>query len=184
MNKLLLILLFSINSFAQIPKFILTPNGLVNQIDSTSNYLVLEFPETKKENLYNKSISYMHAVYASPKDVISELENESITVNAINRNSIRRNSMHIFDINYTIKIDFKDNKLRINAPSFSLTTFTDKRQQLYIVSGNSIDGSNLGIYNKSGKLKSDKAKSDLENFFNQFVWGLYGALIEDDKDDW
>lgn len=47
-----------------------------------------------------------------------------------------------------------------------------------------MNGSNLGIYGKKNKLKSKKAKADLEQFFNNLVAEIITSCKTDKKDDW
>ena len=46
--------------------------------------------------------------------------------------------------------------------------------------GLSLDGTEIGIYNKKGNLKLEKAKDDLENFFTSYLIKFHDA-IENDK---
>ncbi|MFV0565360.1 MAG: hypothetical protein ACK5NB_05945 [Flavobacteriaceae bacterium] len=65
---------------------------------------------------------------------------------------------------------FKDNKVKIDSPIIKLTTYTGQNQTLHIYYPKfSINGSDLGIYGKKNKLKSEKAKYDLENYFNDYI---------------
>lgn len=181
MKKTLLLLLVSISISAQ-QKFELTPQGFKNNSESN---IVIEIPQKTAAELFKKVKLHLTATYKSAKDVLSEVDNEMININAIARNSIRRNNMHVFDMNYTLTIRFKDDKIRIDAPNFTLTTFTTKSQTLHLIwTGMSLGGSDLGIYGKDDKLKSEKAKEDLEAFFNNVILGIINASKSDKKDDW
>lgn len=163
--------------------FSLSAEGFSSQADVKKNYIVLEFPGKSQSELYKQVLLYMNKTYRSPKDVISQLENESITINGFAEKAINRNGMHVFDMNYSMNFQFKDNKVRVAAPSFDLTTYTNKSQRLLLVSGNALDGSVLGIYNEGGKLKSEQAKRGLENFFNAHVGSLV-KFINEPAEDW
>lgn len=182
MKKLtLLLLLLSIATMAQ-NKFELTPDGF--KADG-QNFMVVDIPNNTAAQLFNKVKLHLTAAYKSSKDVMSTVDNEMITINAIQRNVIRRTGMHVFDMNYNVTIRFKDDKIRFDAPTFKLTTFTTKSQTLHLVwTGLSLDGSDLGIYGKNDKLKSEMAKQDLERFFNTLITEITEACKNDKNNDW
>lgn len=169
--------------FGQEMFFVLTPNGFETVEVSENDFLVINFPNKTKAGLYKESLIYFNSIYKSPKNVISTVENEIITINGFAGNSIRRNGMHVFDMDYNIVIKFKDNKVRIDKPSFKLTTFTDHQQVLHVKWKKfSVDGSNLGIYGKKDKLKSKKAKEDLELFYNSYIAKFINSLNSKEED--
>ncbi|RXG31811.1 hypothetical protein [Leeuwenhoekiella marinoflava] len=180
----ILAILFSLSVSAQAPKFELTPQGFTSASDPEQNYLVIESPELDQAQVYKKALTYLHSIYSNPDEALSVIENEQITVAGYAPNSIHRNGMHVFDMDYNYILKFKDGKLRIDAPTFGLTTFTDHKQVLHLVwTKFSFNGSDLGIYGKKDKLKSDRAKEDLENHFNAIVAGIFEA-INSAGDDW
>jgi transcription initiation factor IIF auxiliary subunit len=161
----------------------LTPNGFFNLQNTSQDFVVLEVDGNTQSELYQKVLLFLHSTYNSPKDVISQVEPVSITINGWSGKAIRRNSMHAFDMGYSINFQFKDNKIRVSAPTFDLTTFTDKTQRLELVANNSFTGSVLGIYNTKGTLKSEHAKNDLETHFNEFIQALNTSL-KSSSEDW
>lgn len=169
----------SIMISANAQSFELTPDGFMA---TDKDYLTVDI-EGSQDQLYKKSLIYFTGLYKNADRVISTVEPEIITLNGHAPNSVHRNSMHVFDMDYTLVIRFKDGKLRIDAPSFKLTTFTDKRQTLHLVHTKaSFDGSHLGIYGKGNKLKSKKAKADLENYFNSLIAGYIESF--NTQNDW
>ena len=180
----ILTILFSLSASAQAPKFELTPQGFVNASDQEQNYLVIESPELDQAQVYKKALKYLHTLYSNPDEALSVIENEQITVDGYAPNSVHRNGMHVFDMDYNYILKFKDGKLRIDAPVFNLTAFTGQKQTLHLVwTKFSLNGSDLGIYGRKDKLKSERAKEDLENHFNTIVSGLFKA-INSAGDDW
>lgn len=161
--------------------FELTPDGFVNSTDHSSLYVVVDMAGKDQESLYKDALLAISSFFRSPKDVISTVENEMITVNGYQSKAIRRNKLHTFDINYSISFEFKDEKMRIGSPSFRLTNFANL-QELHLVSNATINGTDLGIWNKKLKLKSELAKEDLEKFFDGFI----SLSIEkiNDGEDW
>lgn len=182
----LLAIVFTLPLFAQDKYFELTPNGFVSVTDTSKNFVVLDFDGKSQSELFKKFLITITTDYRSPQDVISKVENEVITINGIESKAIRRNKLgHNFDINYTVSIHFKDGKVKIDAPTFKLTTFTDKLQTLHLNwTRININGSDLGIYGKKGKLNSEMAKNDLENMFNKLVDLLIRKDSSNGSDDW
>ena len=153
----------------------LTVNGL-----QAEEGLVLE-AEGNQAELYKRVKDHLFKTYTSPKDVISENQPTSIRVASNEPQRIHRNGMHLFDLKYSILLEFKDDRIRMMPPTFELTTTNSgKFQRLHLVYGADITGYDLGIYSEDGKLKSKRAKEDLETFFNGWTDLLRKALkIED-----
>lgn len=185
MKKVLFILILIYSSLfakGQSNPFLLTPTGFKNTADTSKEFIVLEFPGKSKLDLYKSVELFVNKKYMSPKDVISKVDNEAISVNGFSARSIRRNTVHIFDMTYTLNFEFKDDKLKVSAPVIILTTGVLKQQKLYLVADMGFGSDALGIWNRALKLKSAKAKEDLEEFFNKYISTLKESIIE--KKDW
>lgn len=165
-------------------QFELTPKGFVDRSNPEKDYLVLTIDGKSKADLYKQSLIFLNKLYASPKDVISAVDGEVITINGIEKDAIRRTAMHKFSINYTITLEFKDGKIKATASSFKLTSYAAGHQQIMHLtySGFSMDGSDFGIFGKKGDLKYEKTKSDLENFFNIYLDNLKSHLNKPSQD--
>ncbi|OJW53653.1 MAG: hypothetical protein BGO55_00800 [Sphingobacteriales bacterium 50-39] len=165
------------------PSFVLTPSGFRDASDSSNDYLIISIPGQKKADLYKSVLLYAQKKFVNPKNVISEVQDESVTLNGFAVDAIGRNALHLFNIDYTINFEFKDEKIRIQAPSFKLTcTSTGHLQYLELVSNNTLDGSYLGIWNSHRKLKSERAKRDLEAFFETFLTQVRASF--ETKKEW
>lgn len=175
--------------FAQ--NFTLTPDGFVSSEDASKSYIVIESEGTQAE-LYKKVKNYLMKIYRSPKDVLSESEPDAITINGIEQDAVQRKAMGMvavsYDMNYTIGIMFKDGRIRVDSPSFSLSSYNgDKAVKMYL-SGKSNGG--LGsevvntIYNTKGDLKAKYAKEQLEAFFNSYIKDLKDGLVDNKDDNW
>lgn len=181
--KILLILLFTVNSFAQ--EFKLSPSGFVNPA-TEKDYVVLEFPNKTKEELYAATLKELYGVFKSPKTVLSELDNETITINAIASEKIRRTSFHKYENQYAISLAFKEGKIKVSAPVVHLTTYNPKGelQQLHVAAqGFTMTGLNMGVYKKDGNVKYPKAVADLEGFANNYVT-FFKNIFKEGGDNW
>jgi len=185
MKKLLLLIaIFNIIAL-QAQKFELTSNGFVDINDQSKNYLVLDFPGKPKEQLFKEALIYFNKNYISSKDVISKVDNEVITVNAISPNPIRLGGFEKYTNNYNITISFKDEKIKIDAPSVDLSYIAGGRVYRLFVSNEKTSIMNQGIYGKNGKLNYKKAKEGLEEFAESFVLNLkLGLSNESQNNDW
>ncbi|MDM1138884.1 DUF4468 domain-containing protein [Empedobacter sp. R132-2] len=183
---LLLLMLVSININAQ--SFRLNSSGFVNSEDNTKDYVVLDFPNQSQSELFSKAMIFVTKYYKSAKDVISKVDNETISINAISSHDIPRNSIHYYQNRYIIVLSFKDGKIKVDAPNVSLTRYTDGQlRTLYIYreKGDILEY-NLGIFGKNEKLRYPKSKEALESFANRFLDDLKKNILGDSStnDDW
>lgn len=179
MKKLVFLVVVCFSFVVKAQYFNLTPEGFKSY--NGSGFVVLEI-EGKQNELYQKTLVYLNSIYINPKEVLSFVENESININGFSANSVKRTNSHRFDMGYNLVVLFKDNKIRINAPSFKLTTYTSKRQQMLLYrKGTDLTGTYFGVYGKNGKVRFQKALDDLNSFFNDFINDLYKALSSSDN---
>jgi hypothetical protein len=186
MKHLILVLLL-IAPAAGYSQFKLTPLGFVSDVDSTKNYVVTEAPGSTQAQLYKSALLYLSSLYVSPKEVLSTIENESITVNAIATKAIKMKVLYLnpsWDVNYTVTFQFKDGKLRILQPSINrITTQTGDVYRTASVIGGS--GSNhKEIYNKKGELKQKDGKQNLELMINAYVSAASKGILAAKNDNW
>lgn len=107
-------MIFCSNLFAQVvPEFSLMSDGTMQALDKS--YIVVEFPDKTKSDLYSDVLFAVSSLYASPKDVLSTSENESITINGYAKDCLHY-GMNVMSIHYSITMLFKDGKVRVNSP--------------------------------------------------------------------
>ena len=189
-NIILTLTLFSV-SFCSLSqdnnKFVLTSEGFRNDSDQTKDYIVLQFPEKSQADLYKAVLIFANSSFVSAKDVVSKVDNESISINGFAKKAVRRTNSHVFDLNYTLTIQFKDGKIRIASPSINkISTISTKYQEMYLKGAtDALSGDYFSIYNKKGELKLEKAKEDLETYFNSLISKIEQAIkTENNKKDW
>ncbi|QZT38491.1 DUF4468 domain-containing protein [Halosquirtibacter xylanolyticus] len=181
---IVLLLLRPAISFTQnIDKLILTSKGFISK-KTHHDYIILKLENQTKETLYKKSLICFNSIYKSPKDVISKVDNELITIHEVARNCIRR-KRHEFNMDYSLTLRFKDGKIKIEQPHFELTSYNRTKQTLHLRWDKfSFYGSDLGIYGRKNKIKSPQAKKDLEHFFNEYIEKITINLSNSDSDNW
>lgn len=190
MKKLLLLLLaiLPFASFAQTDSslFLLTENGFVSKQDTTKDYIVKNYQNIKKEKLYQKALIGVTKLYISPKDVISKVENETISINAIANNvfsgSTFYNSLYV---DYTFQLSFKDGKIKFGPILLNSIYNAHVELQLkYIPVG--FGGVSPSIYNKDGKVRRSLQKmyNQLSYYFNNLVTQFSLSINSNIKNDW
>ena len=181
---LLVILAFPIMVKAQ---FSLTINGFVSSKDNSKNYVVFDYDSISKEKLYTNVLKYITYNYKSAKDVVSKVDNEVITINAFQPAQIKA-KLTKYDISYTIVVNFKDNKIKIDAPDFKCTNNT--RDKLYMLTMSGSNGGfgsvvTIGLYKKNGEPSQKNTIDELELFFNDLCEKIrIAASGENSNEDW
>lgn len=171
----LVISLFLTTSVLFSQKLELSTVGLTVEGNPSSKYIIVEREGTQKD-LYNTIKSFIASKYVSPKDVMSESEYETITLNAVSSNKIIVKKFLGYlgiTMNYTIVFHFKDGRIRIDMPNINKMT-SQSGSTYYQLTINQNDNHDYSsdhfyIFDKKGKLKNTTAKEGIENFFNAFI---------------
>ena len=93
--------------------FYLQRDGTFKTKDNT-NYAVVEYDGMSAEELYTMVKNNINSLYKSPKDVMSEVENTSITVRGYSEDIII--DKFGYSGYYNLNFKFKDGKIRVAAP--------------------------------------------------------------------
>lgn len=118
---LLFFVLFVMSSKAQ-TKVNFTLNKKCEYIitDSLKNYYVFYFDGNTQSTLFNKVLIGVTKTFLSAKDVVSKVDNSLISINSTHRivdNLLDGLIVMTYDVNYIIEFEFKDGKIKVNAPS-------------------------------------------------------------------
>lgn len=188
MKKVIALLMVLLPFLASAQSFVLTPDGFKNSEDESKNFIVVPMEGTQTE-LYNRAKTAVTIMWNSPKDVMSYNEPEIIVVNGFSSGDLFIKTIGItnyFDFNYRLQIQFKEGRIRIDAPSVDKATIPGKDYELYFCGGK---GGSMGkvnyVFDQNGKLKQGKIKEQAEKYFNALV----GTLIDKMKngassEDW
>lgn len=186
MKKLLLLLAFFIPMMSN-AQFIITPEGF--KTEDGQDYYVVDIPGSQEE-LFNRTQSALTEIYVSPKDVISATSQSVISLKGFTdkvyiKDVVRKTSM---DTDYTIKILFKDGKIRFNAPSIlSMGTHNKGRfLTLTIGCGGGAGMNDFGyLFKKDGKVRYKEGQESLESFFNTLINTIADKVATPTtEDDW
>ncbi|MBE7177027.1 MAG: DUF4468 domain-containing protein [Mucilaginibacter polytrichastri] len=180
MKTLLLIACIFFANTALGQYFTLTHEGFVS--NDKKNYVVMDVPETAKAVLFKNMLSALTSMYTDPKKALSVVEGESITITGFHPKALP-NKLHknVYDMEYTVNIQFKDNKIRIDAPTFDLgyTSYSGAYiKQVLVTEG----FTKQGIFSKNGSVSLKRTKEALDVYFNDLI---KEALEKSKKtDDW
>lgn len=132
------------------------------------DYVVIDMPNKSKEELYKQTLAGVSSIFNSPKDVISKIENEEVAVFGI---------VFIGTGGFGLKMSahakfvfqFKDNKIRINAPSI---------QKIYI-EGN-------GDFDSRLQFKSNGGFNPKKKLYASFHENINNILLVSikEQEDW
>ena len=187
--KKVLLLIMSCVPFLGYSQFILTKDGMVDEKDPSKNYLIYNYEGKTANELYISVITALTNYYVSAKDAISKVEGKIISINGIESGGICYGNFmggcnRRFDLIYTISIDFKDNKIRINSPLVAKSKGDSFNNNTYsLVGGGGLFGT-YSTFNKDGKLKDESSKNSIEKFFNTLVNAIIKDIDNRNKDDW
>jgi hypothetical protein len=124
MSKLKLFALIVTLSFASasmahhvdtVPTLQLRHDGFADAVDSTKRFIVVDVPEFSKEALYSATLTHLNSVYRNPQRLITSVENKAITVNAVTRSIIGDLDWYVYEVAYTVNLQFRDGRFRVDA---------------------------------------------------------------------
>lgn len=177
----LFLVMFSLHTMAQ--TFQLTPNGFADSSNIERNFIVKEFKGESQKQLFDRALISIGKNFVSPKDVISKVEYSQITINGILKNVTARHSLGMtfpFDMNFDLVLEFKDGRIKINAPTIiSITQQGQYNLELHINKksrGSSFLVSEPYIFNNKGKVVEKKHKESIEKAINVLIKNIIDGI--------
>ncbi len=145
-------------------------------------YVVIQKEGKTASELYNEILNSVTLLYNSPKDVVSKVENNTISINGISSDCVTLSGMLgvkvSFSIQYILQFQFKDGRIRVEAPKLSrvFTGTTDVRP----ISGW------LKTQNIFKKDKPNPKKQSTIDDFENTLNGLINRILTSKKveEDW
>ena len=180
----LCIAFIGLNSFAQSNEvyFEWQPSGRMLSKDGT-DFQIIQLEGKPKETIYNELLLSVSSLFNSPKDTISSIENQLISVNAIQPIIWKVGGLLgavKVDIHYVLKIHIKDGKVKIEAPYFSLLSFSTGGTQ------DNIEGwiKAQKFFNPDGTPNNKKGKgefcNDINNSFNSLIDKILNNKVQEE----
>lgn len=175
MKKILILIAYAVSVITYSQTFQLTPDNF-KQVESQEDYIIIDFPQKNKEELFNKTKEFVNSYYNNPKFVTSESEKDQIVINAFGE----KYNMTMFNWNneYQIEILFKNEKIKI-TPKFKWIKNFNGGADVSLNMGN---GQLWAVFNKKGKVMRSKAKETAENDINSFLQNLKVKINK--SNDW
>ena len=178
-------LLISMNIFAQTNSvyFEWQQNGTMLTKEG-ADFLIIDYKGKTKEELYKGLVLTSSSIFNSPKDTISPIENQLISINAIQPVIWKVGGLLgaiEVNVHYVLKIHIKDEKIKIDAPYFSLLSFSTGGTQ------DNIEGWTKAqkFFNSDGSPNNKKGRAefcqDINNSFNNLIYQL---LNYKEQEDW
>ena len=114
--------LFSIITYAQNRvNFTLNDQCQYYIKNSDKNFYVFNYDGESQASLYNKTLVSITKEFVSAKDVVSKVENSLISVNSTHKLEYYLSGpiaiKSVSYVNYVVEFEFKDGKVRVNAPT-------------------------------------------------------------------
>jgi len=189
MKKVLTILATLLPLMAAAQTFTLTPQGLVNADDQSKTYVVVEMPGTQAE-LYAKAKTAVVSMWNSPKDAMSYNEPDIIVVNGYSANAAHFRKWgrdNVFGMEYRLQIQFKDGRIRINAPVIGSLDYANGQGTMLIEAGDNSTSQHITrAFDKNGKVRFKDFNENVENYFNGLVQTIIDTMKNgaSNDEDW
>ncbi|MBO5878378.1 MAG: hypothetical protein J6Q29_02785 [Alistipes sp.] len=177
-------LLISTNIFAQTDSvyFEWQPDGTMLTKEE-ADFLIIDYKEKTKEELFKDLLLSSSSIFNSPKDTISPIENQLISINAIQPVIWKVGGLLgaiEVNIHYVLKIHIKDEKIKIDAPYFTLLSFSTGGTQDKIESWTKAQK----FFNSDGTPSNKKGRAefyqDINNSFNNLIDQLLNHKAQED----
>ena len=156
-------------------KFKFCPDGFFHETDK-KDYVIITAPGKSVSDIKSSIMSSLSSMYTNPSKVISTLGDNIINVNAYYSDVTIKDVIYMkhYSFTYNIKIEIKDGKIKVDAPSFSKIT----ELTVPIIPGNStteryIETPTLfGILTKAGEMYQAPIEEIINSHISKIVSGL------------
>ncbi|MCF6213539.1 MAG: DUF4468 domain-containing protein [Flavobacteriaceae bacterium] len=168
MKKIILIaLLASTVTFGQVPKLELTPNGI--------EPIIINVDMKQASTIYNKTIEWLENSYEAPDDIIFEnIENKKLGIKDVEKTVWIANRIGVdvnYDMEYTLKIEFKNDRIRIKYTLGNFLKDGKKLTTTYKDLFKKIDGSVRYNYDNAVTGIEEKLNAKTQSL-NDFIMGI------------
>lgn len=186
MKKLFALLIISSffinNCFSQEIEFRIQPDGSFLNYEDGKSYIVIDYPNYTSDELYTDILTSITRLYRSPKDIVSKVEGKIISLNGIKTNCISAKALGLTvltSIEYNLKFQFKDGKIRIDAPFvWCFYKPSEKFTAKEWIDANSIFKN--GVPNP----KKRQTLNDLNNTLNGIISDIIYPENDNSSDEW
>lgn len=153
------------------PKFTISVSGFSNNQDPSRSFIVFEFSSLTSNKMKAAVLSELSSMYNSPKDVISNIGDNIISIEGYATRVFKYNS-YSCDILFTLTIEFKDGKVRYNTPNI---------KQMY-VNSQIMGMMKLDTTKTFSTIAENGNQSIVADYFNSLIAKLNNAI--NNADSW
>ncbi len=148
------------------------------------DYVVYEVPDMSASELKNSVYTILSSMFKSPKDAITNLNDNMIQLEgyspSLYEDRIDFNYKKVFNhFIFGLVIQFKDGKVRYNAPSLKYIHMVVENSDTQNISN--ISGVNLKDYFEDNKDRIEKLRN-IENYFNELIASINAKIKK--SNDW
>lgn len=176
MKKIILVAFIISCSILNAQKLLVTPEGLKDSLNIDKNYVIINVEGKTAKELYENVINYINVTYKNPKEVLKgNIENEFVSFETFVANfPLTKNGYAKMNIgtNYLTTLSFKDGKIKYEISDIKMKAVDSKYEVLF--TGGAFSG--YPIYNKSGELKREETKEDIEKYFNNNIKNIFDYI--------
>jgi hypothetical protein len=187
--------------------FELTTNGFIDK-STEKDFIVLTFENNSVKDLLDKVQNAIKQKSTSQNLKVEKLDSTQLSVSdfisGYTKTDKLAGSAYLFDLTYKIIIEFRDGRIKINAPAFEIGSNNDSKMDIDAGHGNKVQTKNqfaltMGIigkndmwnsshkkcyiFNEKGKLVEKKTKAKLEELFNNYLI-IISSGINTKNEDW
>lgn len=179
MKKIIFIVVMAILPITSFAQFTLYDDGFYS--DEGKEYVVFDLNGTQEE-LFKKTKTIITEMMVNADEATSFNEYDIISLSMnINRITVFKwvGKKYYWDCTAHFKILFKDNKIRINAPTF------DSKFQRFLGKGkrNGFIGENY-LFKENGEPYYNSSVDDIENKINEIINELINNVKGNNIDEW
>lgn len=186
MKKILVFVFVIMCIYTNAQTLVVTPNGLRDSLNIEKEYVVLSIENKTAKELYDNMMKYINLNYKNPKEVIKgSVESDFIKFDTYVSGFPLVKSIGVtmeMGTTFTTLLSFQDNKIKFEILDLVMKNRNGPMKAIF--SGSSMSG--YAIFNKSGELKRDETKLDIENYFNNKIKSIIDAAYDKAKSrkDW
>ena len=163
-------------------KFVLTPNGLRDSLDTEKSYIVINAEGKTAKQLYDNAIKFINKTYKNPSEVIKgNTDSEYLKFETHDPDFLTLKSLGMtlkWGGSYTTELSFKDGKVKYEIINLEIRDETNRTNSS---SPFPLKG---GIFKNDGTIRKKDAKSQVESNINLQLKLLIEGLIDTKTDNW
>jgi hypothetical protein len=175
--------------------FELTENGFIDK-STEKDFIVLNFENSSASELLEKIQTAIKQKSTSQNLNVEKIDDAQLSVSdfipGFTKTDKFAGSAYLFDLTYKIIIEFRDGRIKINAPVFEISSKNEFKNKNEFLLSMGLKGKNdiwsndhkkFFIFNEKGKLVEKKTKAKLETLFNNYL-NIIVSGTKPQNEDW